>query len=162
MDKAFWLGLAFSIPIGVLINLFTPQLQSALAKRNSRAREARKKRHDQLLVFARRLRDDPFAFAVFAERANARLIVYAVLMILLVNIPFYASVFIYATFHSYLADVYNSVIAVVAIILITAALVAFLNARRRQIETLELAATLKHSQGPPGNPPPSGVAGEGG
>lgn len=51
-DTSFWLGLALAIPIGIGVNLATPYLQTALARRSSRWRHeaAQRQERDQALA----------------------------------------------------------------------------------------------------------------
>jgi hypothetical protein len=137
----FWLGLALSIPVGVGVNLLTPRLSSFYGRRSKRFEAARLKKERARVKLGQELRNNQFAYLAFTHQTNSRLITYAILIVMAVNIPFYYSglTSLSGDFTEPLAYGWSYLITIV----LTAYLaVAFLNTRRRGQDIVRLVATL--------------------
>ena len=84
----FWLGLVLAIPIGIIVNLFTPSLQKLLANRSQRFAAARKEKQLSRVRFAKSLLETQYAYQAFAQDLNSRLVTYLVVILVVVNVPF--------------------------------------------------------------------------
>lgn len=138
MSLDFWLGLALSIPVGIAVNLLTPKFSAWFSTRNARFAEARRQKQLTREKFGIDLRDNPFAYSAFLQRMNGRLWTYLVLIVIAINLPFYAQIIS----ESVLGGGYGSVFYLLTILLITFLAVGFLNTRRRSNDTSALVARL--------------------
>jgi hypothetical protein len=140
MDTSFWIGLALSVPVGIIINLFTPALSTWLASRNARFAKARQKKQHERLAYAKKLYDNPFAYSAFLHQVNVRLVTYLVFLTISVNGPFILPV----VFIGLGVDIasFGQIAGITAVVLTTALAVLFMNTRRRSNEVTRAASTF--------------------
>lgn len=125
MDTGFWVGLAAAIPLSILANLTTPTVQNWLADRNNRLDDARQKRQarmDQLIEY---LKANNLAYVNFISSNFMRLLFVAVLMFIVLNIPFYVQMILPAGF------ILGQLTSISTIAILTALLVSFMNTSRK-------------------------------
>jgi hypothetical protein len=105
----FWLGLALSIPIAVVVNLITPNLQNLVASVNANQRRKLQKTREREKVFAETLSTNQTALMAYlitknsaATRRHLRSLQFFIMSMFLVTVgrfytPIYHSPVIYVT-----------------------------------------------------------------
>jgi len=135
VEAGFWIGLAVAIPLSIIANLVTPAAQNWLANRNTRLDYKRQKERAEMDRLIKELRANIMTYANFLSAGFMHLLLMAVLMIVVVNIPFYIqglgyiSLFVGSDYYS--SSVFDGIARFVTIPLLMSLLVSFMNTIRK-------------------------------
>ena len=142
MDLAFWFGLALAVPIGIGTNLLTTVLQRRLGRRSITVRHANEQKLAEDRALAQKLYGDLGQYEGFLHQHTVRLLTFVLSIVATVNLPFYVGSFVDLASAGYLSAITYAVTTSLAIIIVTALTVAYLNVRRRSLRIIELVGEL--------------------
>ncbi|WP_139338246.1 hypothetical protein [Micromonospora avicenniae] len=83
MDLGFWLGLALSIPIGVLVNIATPQIQKRMGERSEKKRQQLADRSAEHAAIVDWFAQNPNLFVAYLIRTGFEFVGPATVMVAL-------------------------------------------------------------------------------
>jgi len=134
VETGFWIGLAVAIPLSIVANLVTPAAQNWLANRNTRLDYKRQEERAEMDRLIKELRANIMTYANFLSAGFMHLLLMAVLMIVVVNIPFYIQglgyIFLFIG-SDYYSSVFDGITLFVTISLLMGLLVSFMNTIRK-------------------------------
>jgi len=130
VEAGFWIGLAVAIPLSIIANLVTPAAQNWLANRNTRLDDKRQKERAEMDRLIEELSANIMTYANFLSAGFMHLLLMAVLMIIVVNIPFYVQ-WLYIFTDSDYSLAFDGIALFVTIPLLMGLLVSFMNTIRK-------------------------------